>query len=113
MPRPSYHHILISLIAAIGLMQMTLFIGYVIVRSLQKVEQMAQEKQTIETLEAEINGLKELRSRAQNDPIFLMELARCQGFLDHSETAIVDQSKVGKEQLAPCAPKQLLPKIEP
>ena len=108
MPRPSIHHIVISLAAALGLMQMTLFIGYSLHRSFEQRGQIALERVQVAALEQKVAQLKELKGKAQ-DPLFLEELARCQGFVKGGERVLIDSSMVGKSEAAPCAPRKLLP----
>ena len=108
MPRPSIHHIVISLAAALGLMQMTLFIGYSIHRSLEQRGQISLERGQVAALEDKVRQLEELKIRANNLP-FLEELARCQGFVKSGERVLIDSSMVGKSEAAPCEPRPLLP----
>lgn len=108
MPRPSIHHIVISLAAALGLMQMTLFIGYSVYRSLEQRGQIALERTRVAALEQRVAQLKELKVRAL-DPQFLEELARCQGFVKQGERVLIDSSMMGTSEAAPCAPRKLMP----
>jgi hypothetical protein len=108
--RPSYHHILISAVAGIGLIQMTLFMGYTVFRTFQNVTTLERESQKIVALQSEITQLKELGEHAQYDPSFMRELARCQGFVQRGEIAIVDEARMVDGEIDPCESRAALPK---
>ncbi len=110
MRRPSYHHIVISAVAGIGLIQMTLFIGYTVFRTFQNQAALESEALHIQTLKAEIAQLKELKQHAEYDPSFVRELARCQGFVQRGEIAIIDEKRLDDSKADPCEPRVMLPK---
>ena len=68
----------------------------------------ALERGQVAALEVKVRQLEELKMRA-NNPQFLEELARCQGFVKSGERVLIDSSMVGKSEAAPCEPRPLLP----
>jgi cell division protein FtsB len=108
--RPSYHHILISAVAGIGIIQMTLFIGYSVFRTFQYSAALESESVQIQNLSADIAQLREVKKHAEYDPSFVRELARCQGFVQRGEIAYVDSARVNDKKVDPCEPRDLLPK---
>ena len=82
---------LTSLLAALGIVQLSfqlLNTGY---RTLSWSQQRSETQARIDALERDIAVLQAARA-ASNDPNYLRQLARCQGFVGATETVVVSPS---------------------
>ena len=94
-----------SVLAGLGIVQMTFLIGHALYRNAQWNQEIRSERAAVITLRRDINVLDTVGDRV-NDPAYLAELARCQGFVGGREKVVVDEKAVAPKQ-GNCEPVQL------
>ncbi|MBB6098804.1 hypothetical protein HNR42_002239 [Deinobacterium chartae] len=101
MRRPPVLLILISVLAGIGIMQMTLMIGATAYRSALWGRQISEVRDEVNRLRRDVRILEQVRAHA-DDPEYLRSLARCLGFVGTDEQVIVDQKAPHQPNPAEC-----------
>ncbi|PNY81153.1 cell division protein FtsB [Deinococcus koreensis] len=82
---------LTSLLAALGIVQLSFQLANTGYRTLSWTQQHRQTEARIAALESDIRILQDARAAA-NDPQYLRQLARCQGFVGADEKVVVSPS---------------------
>ncbi|GGL96996.1 cell division protein FtsB [Deinococcus aerophilus] len=79
---------LTSLLAALGIVQLSFQLGNTVYRSVTWTQQTREARASIRQLERDVKILQDARS-ATLTPDYLRDLARCQGFVGERETVVV------------------------
>ncbi|CAM3358020.1 cell division protein FtsB [Deinococcus deserti] len=79
---------LASLLAGLGIVQLTFQLGHTTYRSLTWSQQTRETRERIQALERDVKILQDAQRNATN-PDYLREQARCQGFVGTDEQVIV------------------------
>lgn len=87
---------LTSLLAGLGIVQLSFQLGNTVYRTVTGTRQTAEARANIQNLERDVQVLQDAESNA-NTPGYLRELARCQGFVGTDERIVVSP-------LAPASP---------
>lgn len=77
-----------SLLLGLGIVQLTFQLGNTAYRSLTWRQETRQTKARVAALQQDVNILRDAEKAAQ-DPAYLEELARCQGYVGHNENVVV------------------------
>ena len=77
-----------SVLLGLGIVQLTFHIGNSLYRSFTWQQEINQTNARVQNLQRDVNILRDAEKAAQ-DPAYLEELARCQGFVRTSESVIV------------------------
>lgn len=80
--------ILTSLLAALGIVQLSFQLGNTVYRSVTWMQETQKTQAHIRQLERDVRVLQDAEKNA-NDPTYLRQLARCQGFIGVNEKIIV------------------------
>ena len=94
-----------SLLAALGIVQMSFFLGHSVYRYLTWTQQIVQVRAQEAQLRADVQILKDARDRA-SDPEYLGALSRCLGYVGKDEQVLVARS-AEESTLGNCAPVRL------
>lgn len=79
---------LASVLLGLGIVQLTFHLGNSMYRSFTWTQQITQTRARVQALQRDVNILRDAEQAAQ-DPAYLEELARCQGYVRRSESVIV------------------------
>ncbi|GGJ50272.1 hypothetical protein GCM10008938_40240 [Deinococcus roseus] len=93
--------ILLSVLAGLGIIQMTVLIGYSIYRTVEFHQQIRELEARVTLLKQDVADLSNMRQKSF-DPEFLRQLARCQGYVGEKEEVFVDQKAVQGVNEAEC-----------
>ncbi len=85
--------LLLTLVLAAGLVQLTIWTGATLYRHLDAAQASNLELQKISALKLELKLLTERAKQAREDKLYLERLARKQGFVRRGETVIVPRVK--------------------
>ncbi|WP_051964596.1 septum formation initiator family protein [Deinococcus misasensis] len=91
MKRPPILMVILSVLAGLGIIQMTVLIGYSIYRTVEFHQQINELEGRVSLLKQDVADLKNMRQKSY-DPEFLRQLARCQGFVGEKEEILVDKN---------------------
>lgn len=81
--------LLLTLLLAAGLIQLTIWTGATLYRHMDAAQAAQLEQQKINALKLELKLLEERAKQAREDKTYLERLARKQGFVQRGETVIV------------------------
>lgn len=101
MKRPPILMVLLSVLAGLGIIQMTVLIGYSIYRTVEFNQQIQELEARVALLKQDVGDLKNMRQKSF-DPEFLRQLARCQGFVGEQEEVLVDNKAMQDVNEAEC-----------
>ncbi|ANE44692.1 cell division protein FtsB [Deinococcus puniceus] len=79
---------LTSLLAGLGIVQLSFQLGLMTYRSITWTQETRAAQTRVQGLERDVQVLQDAE-RAANDPVYLEQLARCQGFVGAKETVVV------------------------
>lgn len=96
--------VIASVLAGLGVVQMTFLIGQAAYRAVTWSNESRDLRREIEGLQQDVRTLQDMQART-SDPTYLRELARCQGFVGASETVVVDEAAKVPQQ-GNCEPVQ-------
>ncbi|THF86566.1 cell division protein FtsB [Deinococcus sp. KSM4-11] len=86
--RLPYAMILTSLLAALGIVQLSFQLGNTVFRTVTWTQETQDTRARIALLERDLRVLRDAKT-ALNTPEYLRDLARCQGFVGLTETVVV------------------------
>ncbi|ADV68616.1 hypothetical protein [Deinococcus maricopensis] len=97
--------VIASVLAGLGIVQMTFLIGHTAYRSVTWSREARQARADVKVLREDIRVLTEVQTHA-NDPVYLGALARCLGFVGAEERVVVDENAV-EPKSGNCEPVRL------
>ena len=80
---------LLTLLLAVGLIQLTIWTGVTLYRHVEAAQGIALEQEKIAVLKLEVQLLEQRAKQAREDSTYLERLARKQGFVKRGETVII------------------------
>lgn len=95
-----------SLLAALGIVQMSFLLGQSVYRSLTWTQQIAQALDQQAQLRQDVQILQEAKAKA-SDPEYMNALARCIGYVGKDERVVVAQGAQDLPSGGNCAPVRL------
>jgi cell division protein FtsB len=88
-PKLNLLELLLTVLLALGSLQLVALLGLAVLRHLHWQEDLAKLQQQNKQLAREIKGMQARAQRAQNDPVYLEQLARQQGMVGKDETILM------------------------
>jgi cell division protein FtsB len=104
-PKFNVLELLLTVLLAIGSLQLVALLGLATVRQLNWQEDLVKLQQQHQQTEREIKGLRERAKRATNDPLYLEQLARQQGMVRKDEVVQMP-SAANQETATPNSPSR-------
>ncbi|WP_027482103.1 hypothetical protein [Deinococcus pimensis] len=105
MSKPPVLMIIASVLAGLGIIQMTFLIGQSLYRSYEWTREIRVLRGEVHQLRLDLRTLGDVETRAAT-PDYLRELARCQGFVGSEEDVVVDERATTAAQ-GNCQPVRL------